>query len=334
MQPSPFGTLADGRRVDAWDLGGAGRLAVRVLTYGARIAGIHVPTPSGLRCVTLDLPTLDAYATSPAYLGAVVGRVGNRVANGRFPLEGRTVRVSVNTGPNMLHGGKVGFDRAVWRAERADRALVLTHESPDGDQGFPGCLVASVRYAVDGLALVIEYTATADAPTVVNLTNHAYFNLGGGGDVLDHDLTIAADRFTPTDATQIPTGELRPVAGTPFDFRAPHAIGGRIGDADVQLRIGQGYDHNFVLADSPRAEPAFAARARAGGVAMELLTTEPGVQFYSGNYLPEAGLPLRSAFCLETQHFPDAPNHPGFPSIELRPGQTRRSRTIYRFSAD
>ncbi len=332
MQPSVFGTLADGRRVDAWDLGGAGRLAVRILTYGARIAAIDMPTRSGPRRVILGQPTLAAYEADGAYLGAVVGRVGNRVADGRFPLDGRVVQVSVNNGPNMLHGGSTGFDRAVWQAEAEGDALRLTHVSPDGDQGFPGRLTASVRYAVEGDALVIDYSATSDAPTVVNLTNHAYFNLDGSADVLGHVVTIAADRFTPTDAAQIPTGELRPVAGTPFDFRAPRAIGERIDQDDAQLHIGHGYDHNFVLADTPRAEPVLAARVQADGVGMEVLTTEPGVQFYSGNYLPRAGLPFRAALCLETQHFPDGPNHPGFPSIVLRPGETRRSRTIYRFT--
>ena len=333
MQPSVFGTLADGRRVDAWDLGRAGGLRARILSYGARIAGIDAPTKGGPRRVTLDCPTLEAYVANTAYLGAVVGRVGNRIGGARFPLDGREVRVSANAGPNMLHGGKIGFDRAVWTAEADGDAVLLTHVSPDGDMGFPGTLTAGIRYAVEGDALVLDYAASTDAPTVAGLTNHVYFNLDGSADVLGHAVAIHADRITPTDAGQIPTGEIRPVAGTPFDFRAPHAIGARIGDADEQLRIGHGYDVNYVLADAPREKAELAARVAAGGIAMEVLTTEPGVQFYSGNMLPDSGLPLRAALCLETQHFPDAPNHPGFPSIVLRPGEIRRSRTIYRFTA-
>ncbi len=334
MQPSLFGTLADGRRVDAWDLGREGGLRARILTYGARIAGIDVPTGAGPRRVTLDRPSLEAYVADTAYLGAVVGRVGNRIGGARFPLDGREVQVSANAGPNMLHGGKVGFDRAVWRAEADGEAVRLTHVSPDGDMGFPGTLTASIRYAIEDDALVLDYTASTDAPTVASLTNHVYFNLDGSADVLGHVVAIDADRVTPTDAGQIPTGERQPVAGTPFDFRSPHAIGERIGADDAQLRIGQGYDINYVLADAPRAQPLPAARVSAGGVAMQVLTTEPGVQLYSGNMLPKAGLKLRAALCLETQHFPDAPNHPGFPSIVLRPGEIRRSRTIYRFGAD
>ncbi len=333
MQPSLFGTLADGRRVEAWDLGRPGGLRARILTYGARIAGIDVPAASGPRRVTLDRPTLDAYEADAAYLGAVVGRVGNRIGGARFPLDGREIHVSANDGRNMLHGGEIGFDRAVWRAAAQGDAVRLTHVSPDGDMGFPGTLTAHVTYAVQGDALVIDYEATTDAPTVLALTNHAYFNLDGSPDVLGHSVAIAAERFTPADPTQIPTGELRPVAGTPFDFRSPQPVGARINDDDEQLRLAKGYDQNYVLADASRAEPLHAARVSAGGLAMEVLTTEPGLQFYSGNFLPKAGLPLRAALCLETQHFPDAPNHPGFPSIVLRPGQVRRSRTIYRFSA-
>ncbi len=331
MQPSLFGTLEDGSRVEAWDLGVAGGLRARILTYGARIAGIDVPTASGPRRVTLDRPSLRAYVADTAYLGAVVGRVGNRIGGARFPLDGRTVQLSANDGGNTLHGGKVGFDRAVWRAEADGDGVRLSHVSPDGDMGFPGTLTAHVTYAVRGDALVIDYAASTDAPTIVMLTNHAYFNLDGAPDVLGHQVSIAAEQFTPADAAQIPTGEIRPVAGTPFDFRAPRRIAARIGDDDEQLRIGHGYDQNYVLADAPRREPAHAARVAAGGIAMEVLTTEPGIQFYSGNMLPKAGLALRAALCLETQHFPDAPNHPGFPSIVLRPGETRHSRTIYRF---
>jgi aldose 1-epimerase len=333
VHPESFGTLRDGRQVDAWTLGGPGGLQVRILTFGARIAAIDVPGADGPRRVTLGHDNLAGYESDTAHLGGVVGRVGNRIAGGRFWLDGREVQVSVNNGPNMLHGGKVGFDQAVWQAAANGEAVLLTHVSADGDQGFPGMLTATVRYAVEGDALVIDYAARSDAPTVVNLTNHAYFNLDGSADVLGHTIGIAAETFLPTDAGQIPTGERRQVAGTPFDFRTPHPIGARIGDDDEQLRIGHGYDHNFVLAGAPRTEPAPAATVRGRGMTMEVLTTEPGVQFYSGNFLPKAGWPLRAALCLETQHFPDAPNHADFPSIVLRPGEARTSRTIYRFVA-
>ena len=334
MQSSLFGTLADGREVLAFDLGRSGGLQARILTYGARIAGIDVPTASGPRRVTLDRPTLAAYEADTAYLGAVVGRVGNRIGGARFPLDGRVVQVSANDRGNMLHGGKVGFDRAVWQAEAGDGESVrLRHVSPDGDMGFPGTLTAQVTYTVDADSLTLDYQASTDAPTVAMLTNHVYLNLDGSADVLGHTLHTPAARFTVNDARQIATGEIRAVDGTPFDFRTPQPIGARIGDDDGQLRIGQGYDLNFVLADAPRAAPELAARVSAGGLALTVLTTEPGVQFYTGNMLPNSGLGLRAAFCLETQFWPDAPNHPGFPSIVLRPGEIRRSRTIYRYAA-
>ncbi len=333
MQPSRYGALANGQSVEAWTLRGPSGLTVRLLTYGARIDAIDVPTPAGLRRVTLGRPDLAAYEADTAYLGAVVGRVGNRIAGGRLPLDGHTYALSTNNGGNTLHGGAVGFDRAVWQADPDGDGVLFTHASPDGDQGFPGALHASVRYAIEGDALALDYAAWSEAPTVVGLTNHAYFNLDGAADVLGHVLTIPAARFTPTDAAQLPTGELRPVAGTPFDFSTPRRIGERIADDDEQLRVGRGYDHNFVLSDGPRETQALAATVTAGGVTLEVRTTEPGLQFYSGNHLPEAGLPLRAALCLETQHFPDAPNHPGFPPIVLRPGETRRSRTLFRFTA-
>ena len=331
MQQAPFGTLPDGRAIEAWTLDGHAGLCATILTYGARIMALQAPDG---RNVALGLPTLADYAASTAYLGAVVGRVGNRIAGGRFDLDGRTLQVSVNNGPHTLHGGKVGFDRAVWQAEADGEALLLTHTSPDGDQGFPGTLHASVRYAIEGTALVIDYIARAEAATVVNLTNHCYFNLDGASDVTGHVVHLAADRFTPVASGSIPTGELRPVEGTPFDFRTPAAIGARIGADDEQLRLGQGYDHNFVLGDAPADAPRLAATVRAGRLTMAVETTEPGVQFYTGNMMPAAGLPYRGALCLETQHFPDSPNHPAFPSIVLRPGEARRSRTVYRFTVD
>jgi len=333
MQPNAFGTMADGTHVDAWTLGERDALQVVVLGYGARVHAIDVATHSGPRRVTLGCHDLAGYVADTAHLGAVVGRVANRIGGGRFVLDGHTVRLSVNNGPNTLHGGEIGFDRAVWQAEADGHGVLFRHVSPDGDQGFPGRLTATVRYEVDGDALTLDYTATSDAPTVVGLSNHAYFNLDGSADILGHGVQIAAERFTEVDESLIPTGDLPPVAGTPLDFRTPHLVGARIGADHPQLRRARGYDHNFVLADAPRDVPAFAARVEAGGVSMEVHTTEPGVQFYSGNFLPDAGLPLRAALCLETQHFPDAPNHAAFPSIILRPGETRTSRTVYRLTA-
>lgn len=332
MQPSKFGTLADGQNVELWTLTGASGLSVQLLDYGARVHAIDLPVAGGTRRVTLGRDDLAGYVADKAYLGAVIGRVANRIRGGHLPLEGRDYALSANEPPNTLHGGAVGFDRAVWRAAADGAALVFTHTSPNGDQGFPGTLHATVRYAVEGDGLVIDYAATCDAVTVVNLTNHAYFNLDGSPDVLGHELAVFADRFTPNDETHTPTGEIAAVGGTPMDFRQPRAMGERIEADDAQIRFGHGYDVNFVLADSDRAEPVLAAQVRAGGITLEVMTTEPGLQFYTGNYLPEAGLPYRAAFCLETQRYPDAPHNPDFPSIVLRPGETRRSRTVYRFT--
>lgn len=331
MRQTPFGILPDGTAVEAWTLDGGAGVTATILTYGARIMALHAP---GGRNVALGLPTLADYVASTAYLGAVVGRFGNRIAGGRFSLDGHPYQLSVNNGSNTLHGGKVGFDRAVWRAQADGEALLLSHTSPDGDQGFPGTLHASVRYAIKGTALVIDYIARAEAPTVVNLTNHCYFNLDGAADVTGHTVTLAAEHFTPVAAGSIPTGELRPVAGTPFDFRAPTTVGARIAADDEQLRLGGGYDHNFVLGDAPADAPRHAATVQAGDITMTVETTEPGVQFYSGNMMPDAGLPYRGALCLETQHFPDSPNQPTFPSSVLRPGEALRSRTVYRLTAD
>jgi aldose 1-epimerase len=326
-----FGVLPDGRAVEAWRLGDGEGIAATVLTYGGRLAGLEVPVRGGgRRGVVLGYPDLAGYIADPSYQGAITGRFANRIAGARFILDGTEFRLPANLGPNTLHGGPVGFERAVWRAEPDGTALVLHHVSPDGDQGFPGELTVTVRYAVTADALTIDYTARTSRPTVLNLTNHAYFNLSGQADVLDHVVTIAAERYVEGDAEGIPSGRLAPVAGTALDFRAPHRIGDRIDSDDAPVRMRGGYDHCFVLADAPRATPAFAARVQAGGLTMETLTTEPGVQLYSGNVL---GAPFghRAALCLETQHFPDSPNHPGFPPTVLRPGETFRSTTIYRF---
>lgn len=332
MTATLLGRAPDGHDIDAHTLGAGGPLIATVMTYGARLAALHWMARDGVRDVILPLPTLAVALADTAFRGAVVGRVGNRIDGGRFTLDAHAYELATNDGTNTLHGGPVGFDRAVWHAESdGDNGLRLTHDSADGDQGFPGRLHATVHYAVEGADLVIDYLATADAPTIVNLTNHAYFNLGAP-DILGHTVMIAADRITAVRDDMIPTGELMPVENTPFDFRSPHPIGARIGATHPQLKPGDGYDHNFVLADAPRPEPEIAAEVAAAGVRMTVLTTEPGIQFYSGNMMAKSGLPYRGALCLETQTWPDAPNHPNFPTMTLRPGQMRRSRTILRFT--
>lgn len=327
MQSYLFGRMPDGTAVHAYTLRDSGGLSATVIQYGARLTTLEVPVAAGVRNVTLGFDALAPYLSDAAHLGAIAGRYANRIAGGRFVLDGREYRLSVNNGANTLHGGTVGFAHAVWQAEPEGETLRLSHVSPDGDQGFPGRLRAEVRYQLRGGDLVIDYEATTDAPTVVNLTSHAYFNLAGAGTVMDHEIAIAADRFLPVDAALIPVGELRAVDGTPFDLRRMSRIGALIDADDAQLRLGHGYDHCFVLADAPRP----AARLEAEGIVMEVLTTEPAVQFYSGNFLSGQPFAWRTGLCLETQHFPDSPNHPSFPSTVLRPGETYLSRTIYRF---
>ncbi len=332
MQTHLFGRLPDGTAVHAYSLRDPGGLNATIIQYGARLAALEVPVAAGARNVTLGFETLEPYLTDGAHLGAIAGRYANRIAGGRFVLDGREHRLSVNNGGNTLHGGADGFAARVWQAEPEGETLLLRLVSPDGDQGFPGRLTAEVRYRLQGGDLVIDYSATTDAPTVVNLTNHAYFNLAGAGTVLDHAIEIAADRFLPVDQALIPTGELQPVAGTPFDLRRLTRIGARIGADDPQLHLGGGFDHCFVLADAPHPAPQPAARVEAEGIVMEVLTTEPAVQFYSGNFLSGQPFAWRTGLCLETQHYPDSPNRPSFPSTVLRPGGTYWSRTIYRFA--
>ncbi|MFG1702323.1 aldose epimerase family protein [Nonomuraea sp. M3C6] len=307
-----FGTLPSGEHVERVELS-SGRLRAEVLTYGAIVRSLEV---SG-RNVVLGLDTLADYLTRSRYFGAVVGRYGNRIANGRFTLDGVEFRLPVNNGRHSLHGGTEGFDSKVWTiAARTGESVTLTLTSPDGDQGYPGTLTASVTYTLADDALRLDYTAEADAPTVLNLTNHSYFNLNGGGDVLDHVVQMEAEHYLPVDDGKIPTGELAPVKGTPFDFTEPHAVG---------ERYDGGYDHCFVLDG--------AARVTADGLTMEVTTTEPGVQFYAGGMLDGAATPYGpfAGLCLETQHFPDSPNQPKFPSTVLRPGERRTSTTTYRF---
>jgi aldose 1-epimerase len=343
---APFGKLADGTAVESFTLRNAHGVEVRAITYGAIIVSLRVPDRAGhLGDVVLGHDDLTGYLAKPAYFGAVVGRYGNRIAKGRFTLDGKTYSLATNNGPNHLHGGVKGFDKVVWKADAppaaGDASVTLRYTSRDGEEGYPGTLTARVTYRLsDRDELTFEYAATTDKPTPVNLTQHSYFNLAGAGsDILGHVLTIDADRFTPVDPTLIPTGELAPVSGTPFDFRKPTAIGARIGEDDEQLRRGGGYDHNWVL---NRAGEGLRHVGRladpSSGRTMDIQTTEPGVQFYSGNFLDgtitgKGGTVYkhRSGLCLETQHFPDSPNQPSFPSTILRPGEEYRSKTVLTF---
>jgi aldose 1-epimerase len=352
LKVEPFGELADGTTVHRHTLANDRGMTVAVLTYGGIVQSIEVPDRHGRPAnVALGFADLDAYlADNRPYFGALIGRFANRIAGGRFALDGRSYRLPVNDPPNSLHGGTEGFDKRVWTAtetggEGDPAALELAYTSPDGEQGYPGTLAVRVRYTLSREnGLRIDYRATTDAPTHVNLTNHSYFNLSGeaAGSIEDHRLQLDADRYTPIDATSIPTGELAPVAGTPFDFTAPRTIGERIGDAHEQLAFGLGYDHNFVLNQPPGGRGLLlAARVvdPASGRVLELSTSEPGVQFYSGNHLDGSlvgtggvAYRRRGGFALETQHFPDSPNQPGFPSTVLRPGQVYQTATVYRFS--
>jgi aldose 1-epimerase len=348
VTPASFGRLPDGTDVGLFTLSNARGLEVRAIAYGAIIVSVRAPDRRGQRDdVVLGCDDLEGYLTRSRYFGAVVGRYGNRIANGRFTLDGRTIQLATNNGPNHLHGGVKGFDKVVWRAQAYARdghtAVAFSYTSPDGEEAYPGTLNARVSYTLtERNELVVEYEATTDKPTPVNLTQHSYFNLHGAGtdDVLDHELTLAASRFTPVDDALIPTGELRAVRGTPFDFTTPHAIGERIGEADEQLRRAGGYDHNFVIDRAAPNELVLAARLTepVGGRGVDVYSTEPGIQFYSGNFLDgraigKGGRPyeFRTGLALETQHFPDAPNHPEFPSIILRPGAEYRTSTIYHF---
>jgi aldose 1-epimerase len=338
-----FGHTSDGTAVDLYTLAD-GKVEARIMTYGGIIVSLRTPDRNGkLDDVVLGYDSVDKYIAQTPYFGAIVGRYANRIAHGSFQLDGKTYSIPKNNGDNALHGGTRGFDKVVWTARQIKDGVELGYVSKDGDQGFPGTLTTTVRYTLDGSALRIEYSASTDKDTVLNLTNHSYFNLAGQGkgDVLGHVVKIDASRFTPADAAQIPTGELKPVEGTPFDFRMPHAIGERIDADDVQLHIGGGYDHNFVLDHAP-GELAQAAEVYepTTGRILRVLTTEPGVQLYTGNNLDGSitgkegrVYKRRFAFCLETQHFPDSPNHANFPSTELEPGQEFHSVTVFQFDA-
>ncbi len=338
----PFGKTEDGTAVELYTLKSDG-LKASITTYGGRVVTLMVPDRTGKPGdIVLGFDSLAGYLKENPYFGALIGRYANRIAHGKFTLEGKAYQLPINNGANSLHGGVHGFDRKVWKAKVEGESLVLTYVSKDGEEGYPGTLTATVKYSLTASELRIDYSATTDKPTVLNLTNHSYFNLAGQGegDVLRHEVTIFADKFTPVDKGLIPTGELRSVAGTPFDFRTPHKIGERIGAADEQLKFGSGYDHNWVLTGATGALRLAAKVHDAGsGRVLEVMTTQPGIQFYTGNFLDGTltgkdgkVYKQRYAFCLETQHFPDSPNKPGFPSTELKPGQKFQSTTVFRFS--
>ncbi|MDD5201053.1 MAG: galactose mutarotase [Terrimicrobiaceae bacterium] len=342
---SPYGYTKSGAPVHLHRLRNANGMEVELMDYGATITAIRAPDRAGgIADIALGYDTLAQWERGSSYFGATVGRYGNRIAHGRFTLDGRAYQAPLNDGLHSLHGGEAGFDRRIWTArpfEAGNGAGVeFTCVSPDGEQGFPGALTSVVTFTLDDTnALAIAYRLTTDAPTVANLTNHTYFNLAGEGNgtILDHELRILAGRYTLTDAALIPTGELPVVTGTPMDFRQTTRIGARIDEKFPPLTAAGGYDHNYVL-DGDGFRKIAEVREPASGRVMEVFTTEPGVQFYSGNFLCDepgkAGhvYPYRGGFCLETQHFPDSPNHPSFPTTVLRPGETFESRTVYRFS--
>jgi aldose 1-epimerase len=343
----PFGKMPDGTPIDVFTLT-EWPMEARIITYGGILVSLKVPDRSGKPDdVVLGFDTLDQYVTvsnskGNPFFGAIIGRYANRIAHGTFTLEGKKYSVPINDPPNSLHGGPHGFNNVVWSGKTIPNGVELTYLSKDGEAGYPGNLSVTVRYTLSQSALKIEYSATTDKPTVLNLTSHSYFNLAGQGqgDILNDQLTLHASRFTPVDSNLIPTGELRAVDSTPFDFRKPRRIGDRIDADDEQIRFGKGYDHNWVL-DSTGGEPAEAAEVYdvSTGRILTVSTTQPGVQFYTGNFLDGtlrgkggSTYARRSALCLETQHFPDSPNHPKFPSTELRPGERYHTVTVFRFS--
>ena len=346
-----FGTLPDGRTVEEVTLTNGKGVTARVISWGALLRTLEVPDRAGKSAdIVLGYNDLDSYLTQPRYFGASVGRYDNRIRAGRFTLDGQTYTLATNDGPNALHGGTAGFDKRLWTITEvkggATPSVTLRYVSSDGEEGFPGTLTVTATYALDAAnTLTVTYQATTDKPTIVNLTNHSFFNLAGEGSgrsILDNILTIPAERYTPVDATLIPTGEHVPVAGTPFDFRTPTVIGSRIRDGrDIQIVRGRGYDHNWVVTDKPTAEPHLVARVEdpASGRVLEVASNQPGVQFYTGNFIDatvvgKSGLVYRQsdALALEPELFPDTPNQPAFGSARLDPGATYRNVITYRFS--
>jgi aldose 1-epimerase len=349
IKKESFGKTTGGEQIDLYSLTNKKGMEVSITNFGATVVTLKVPDRAGKAAdIVLGYDTLDGYEKGTSYFGATVGRYGNRIAGGKFSIDGKTYTLPKNNGENTLHGGIVGFNKRVWKAReipsKEGESLEMTYLSADGEEGFPGNLSAKVVFTLpaERNELRIDYTATTDKDTVLNLTNHSYFNLSGegNGDILDHVMTLHSKQFTPVDKTLIPTGELKNVGGTPMDFNSATAIGKRINENDEQLVFGKGYDHNWVLT---RAGGGLSMAAEAydpkSGRKLEVLTTEPGVQFYSGNFLDGAKgkgnkpYPQRAAFCLETQHFPDSPNHPNFPSTLLKPNAVFHSQTVFRFSA-
>lgn len=342
----PFGTTKDGKPVDVFTLCNAKGVEARIINYGGIVLSLKVPDKTGsLGDVVLGYDTLAEYEKETPYFGCLVGRYGNRIAKGKFTLNGKTYTLATNNVPNALHGGVKGFDKVVWQARSYQStlgpALELRYLSKDGEEGYPGNLAVTAVYTLTAdNALRLDYTATTDQDTVLNLTQHSYFNLAGKGDILGHVVYLNADKFTPVDSTLIPTGELKPVDGTPFDFCKPTAIGARVNAADEQIKFGGGYDHNWVINKSA-GQLSLQARVTepTSGRVLEVLSTEPGLQFYCGNFLDgtlkgKGGWVYqhRNGFCMEPQHYPDSPNQPKFPSVVLKPGQTYQNTIIYKFS--
>ena len=338
-----FGKTREGAPVRIFTLTNKHGVQATITNFGGRVVSLKVPDKKGaMGDVVLGFDSIEGYLNENPYFGALIGRYANRIGHAQFTLNGLLYKVPKNDGDNSLHGGMRGFDKVVWTArELSDGRLELSYLSKDGEEGYPGnCKVTVIYHLTDADELRIDYAASTDKDTVVNLTNHSYFNLKGGGDILGHLLTLNAETFTPVDSGLIPTGDLKAVAGTPFDFRKPTAIGARIEQGDEQLKLGKGYDHNWVISRKPGTELSLAARVEEPetGRVMEVWTTQPGVQFYTGNFLDgtikgKGGIVYarRSALCLETQHFPDSPNKPRFPAAVLKPGMEFKSTTIYRF---
>jgi aldose 1-epimerase len=346
---SDFGSLADGTQVEAVELSNRNGVSVRILTLGATLQSLNVPDRNGQSAdVVLGYPDATSYLSQLQYFGSTIGRYANRIAEGRFELDGKSYQLEINSGANHSHGGRRGFDKVIWSIESIsnsddESSVVLAHNSPDGDGGYPGALEVIAIYTLnDQNELTIEFSATSDRPTIVNMTNHSYFNLAGEAstrDILSHMLTLYSESFTPVDKDLIPTGELRNVAGTPFDFREPSLVGEHIGDIEnQQIAIGHGYDHNFAIS-GPLDSLRKAARLEdpQSGRVMEMYTNAPGVQFYSGNFVGGSGKSGRTyrprdALCLEPQAYPDAPNQSAFPSARLNPGETYRHTMVLKFS--
>lgn len=349
VKKQAYGKMPDGAAVELYTLTNANGMQAGIITYGGTVVSLTAPDRNGKYAdVVLGMDGLAGYMKATAFFGALIGRYGNRIGHAQFTLDGNTYKLPANDNGNTLHGGPAGFDKRVWTVVPGSNSpdgptLELTYVSKDGEAGFPGTLTAKVFYTLTAKnELKIDYTATTDKPTVVNLTNHSYFNLAGQGegDVLGHEVMIDADRYTPVDDKLIPTGELRPVAGSPFDFTKPTAIGARIDANDEQIKFGKGYDHNWVLNKGAAViTKAAEVHEPKSGRVMEVWTNEPALQFYTGNFLDGTlqgkGKTYihRGAFCMETQHYPDSPNKPAFPTTELKPGATYLTTTIYRFSA-